>query len=165
MLEVSSGGLLTSDVSVNGNGVLKGDGGINDGNVTLNGGMLAPGNSPGTMTVLGDLFLIDGTVELEIGPGLSDKLIIGDDVLFGENVLFDLTEMFDITGSALFDSGFSLADSVNITGIDAGTSLLITLFEQQFTYEASPVPVPAPVWLLGSGLLALVGTARRKKAA
>lgn len=30
---------------------------------------------------------------------------------------------------------------------------------------ASPVPIPAAVWLFGSGLLALVGIARRKKAA
>jgi len=29
----------------------------------------------------------------------------------------------------------------------------------------SPIPVPAPVWLLGSGLLGLVGMARRKKTA
>jgi hypothetical protein len=29
----------------------------------------------------------------------------------------------------------------------------------------SPVPIPAAVWLFGSGLLGLVGMARRKKAA
>ena len=32
------------------------------------------------------------------------------------------------------------------------------------TLTASPVPVPAAVWLFGSGLLGLVGIARRKKA-
>ena len=31
--------------------------------------------------------------------------------------------------------------------------------------EFSPVPVPAAVWLFGSGLLGLIGVARRKKAA
>jgi len=30
--------------------------------------------------------------------------------------------------------------------------------------ETSPVPVPAAIWLFGSGLLGLVGVARRKKA-
>jgi hypothetical protein len=31
--------------------------------------------------------------------------------------------------------------------------------------EQTPVPIPAAVWLFGSGLLGLVGVARRKKAA
>jgi len=30
--------------------------------------------------------------------------------------------------------------------------------------EIAPVPVPAAVWLFGSGLLGLIGVARRKKA-
>ena len=33
------------------------------------------------------------------------------------------------------------------------------------TIEAGAVPVPAAVWLFGSGLLGLVGVARRKKSA
>ena len=32
------------------------------------------------------------------------------------------------------------------------------------TFEVSSVPVPAAVWLFGSGLLGLIGVARRKKA-
>lgn len=32
-------------------------------------------------------------------------------------------------------------------------------------FDVAPVPVPAAVWLFGSGLLGLVGIARRKKAA
>ena len=31
-------------------------------------------------------------------------------------------------------------------------------------FDVTPVPVPAAVWLFGSGLLGLVGVARRKKA-
>jgi len=30
--------------------------------------------------------------------------------------------------------------------------------------DFNPVPVPAAVWLFGSGLIGLVGVARRKKA-
>ena len=31
-------------------------------------------------------------------------------------------------------------------------------------FEVTPVPVPAAVWLFGSGLLGLIGVAKRKKA-
>ena len=34
----------------------------------------------------------------------------------------------------------------------------------QWTYTATVVPIPAAAWLFGSGLLGLVGIARRKKA-
>lgn len=38
-------------------------------------------------------------------------------------------------------------------------------YNAQFNLTAAPVPVPAAVWLFGSGLLGLVGIARRKKKA
>lgn len=175
LLEVSNGGLLTSDVFINGNGVLMGDGGTIDGNITLNGGMLAPGSSPGTMTVTGDLFLLDGTLELEIGPGLFDQIIVGGNALFGDNLYidlifdselldtaFDLTGLFDVTGGVTIGDGFSLADNLSIAGLSAGTQILISLYDEQFTYSASAVPVPAAAWLLGSGLVALLGVSRRR---
>jgi len=43
-----------------------------------------------------------------------------------------------------------------LTGSWAGVALV---------RDVSPVPVPAAVWLFGSGLLGLIGVARRKKAA
>lgn len=174
-LEVSNGGLLTGDVFINGNGVLTGDDGTIDGAVTLNGGTLAPGSSPGTMNILGDLFLIDGRLQLEVGPGLFDQLIVGGNLLLGDDLLidlifdtapaetgFDLTGLFDVAGDMTFGGGFSLADSLSIAGLEAGTSLLITLSDQQFTYTASAVPVPAAAWLFGSGILGLVAVARRR---
>ncbi len=38
-------------------------------------------------------------------------------------------------------------------------------YNAQFNLTAAPVPVPAAAWLFGSGLLGLVGVARRKKKA
>jgi hypothetical protein len=40
-------------------------------------------------------------------------------------------------------------------GIDGGTELI--------NYSPSTVPLPAAVWLFGSGLIGLIGIARRKK--
>lgn len=53
-------------------------------------------------------------------------------------------------------------DNLGVGFTDA-TDKLYTSYDSAFYY--SPVPVPAAVWLFGSGLLGLVGIARRKKAA
>ena len=52
----------------------------------------------------------------------------------------------------------SLAQVVQIVNTDA------ELLNYSFLTLASPIPVPAAVWLFGSGLLGLIGVARRKKA-
>ena len=41
----------------------------------------------------------------------------------------------------------------------------ISRWRLEGTFDTNPVPVPAAVWLFGSGLLGLVGVARRKKSA
>jgi hypothetical protein len=83
-----------------------------------------------------------------------------------------------ITGKFTADSG---DDNVLETSFDLG---LLGLFDEQtggsvITYitmscvndeaiveaQVSPVPVPAAVWLFGSGLIALVGLGKRQKAA
>jgi hypothetical protein len=51
----------------------------------------------------------------------------------------------------------SLAQVVQIVNTDA------ELLNYSFLTLASPIPVPAAVWLFGSGLLGLIGVARRKK--
>jgi len=51
--------------------------------------------------------------------------------------------------------------SVKITGFRAGETGTI-LFQEKTDTHASAVPIPAGVWLLGSGFLGLVGIVRRK---
>jgi hypothetical protein len=52
-------------------------------------------------------------------------------------------------------SGFSLSSSSQIEGNTAIDNVIV---------NTSVVPVPAAVWLFGSGLIGLIGIARRKKA-
>lgn len=74
------------------------------------------------------------------------------------------------TGSAfdkLIDNAFlpyiiaraSDSSNDNISGVN-GTSLL----PANFTFQSRVVPIPAALWLFGSGLIGLIGIARRKKA-
>ena len=70
--------------------------------------------------------------------------------------------MFTSYGSGLF-YGFenSEFDQIHVTLQGAGGDAFID--NMQYTGLA-PVPVPAAVWLFGSGLMGLLGTSRRKKA-
>ena len=60
--------------------------------------------------------------------------------------------------------GISL-ELVAICGGVAGCQSNIFWDNVSITADIAAVPVPAAVWLFGSGLLGLVGVARRKKAA
>lgn len=60
----------------------------------------------------------------------------------------------------LYTATVPLGDPSNFGGVRYRLTLTGTI-----TAPVSEVPLPAAVWLLGSGLLGLVGVARRKKAA
>jgi hypothetical protein len=71
------------------------------------------------------------------------------------NDLIDQT--ISITG-VTFDS--AIIDYTTPAGDPIGLARVI----DNIVFEAAVVPIPASVWLFGSGLLGLVGMARRKKA-
>jgi fibronectin-binding autotransporter adhesin len=82
-------GLVTvlSGARVGGNGVI-GMGGVGDGLVVQSGGILAPGNSPGTLTVLGTATLQAGSVfEVDVrNPGTDLLVVSGGVSLDGSNL-------------------------------------------------------------------------------
>jgi hypothetical protein len=84
-LTVGSGGRVEArTVIVNDGGLLSGDGGTVAADVRLDGGTIAPGASPGTMTIDGNLEVLDGLLSFEVGgtaAGLFDQLFVTGDLI------------------------------------------------------------------------------------
>ena len=82
---------------------------------------------------------------------------------FGNNDIAVL-EIFDCAAGVCAGNGVPMANgpfgSGNADGTPDGTGS-VAIFNG--TGSATVVPVPAAVWLMGSGLLGLVGVARRRK--
>ena len=146
-------------------------------NYEITGDVIVGDGSPGafglvigdTITATGtidDSFLSGGTFSFDTGSSYTMTIIAGtatftasDDTRFlsglGPDLTFDgagqLTD-FDFTGT-VFNSNFMQFDNLF-------AFTLLGVWRPDVTITA---PVPAAVWLFGSGLLGLVGIARKKK--
>ena len=135
---------------------------------------LAAGDSVTVDGTFDDGVLSGGTGSVYFDAGSGNTFVVtagdatfteADDVSGGVYPRLDLTAyafedlrfLFDVGAGGYFDSGLGYFDG------DDGDSGIVT--GTWVDFSMSPVPVPAAVWLLGSGLLALVGIARRKAAA
>lgn len=112
---------------------------------------------------------IDNPTLTAPGTGLYDQWTTGS----SSNDQQGFTSGFTVTGSILDDvvAGSSwtgtLVSAGNI-GVAWGTSFDGTQFSEVFNVtidaaDAPPIPIPAAVWLFGSGLVGLVGVARRRR--
>ena len=140
------------------------------------GGKIAPGLSPGTLVIDGDLAISGGTLEFEVfgsGAGEFDVLDVmgtldasaafGIDLIFGAGATVE-----DLLGLALFSagsfgSGFFSNASVNFVGL-GGYSGALTQVDGGYGILATPtsVPLPAGLVLLASAAGAL-GLVRRRR--
>ena len=96
---------------------------------------------------------------------------VGGHILFDWNTAadIDVVNVWDVTGAASDIYTSSVVTDSNGANTNGVTGLAMIDgafpgFNANFNFTA-PVPVPAAVWLFGSGLLGLVGVARRKKSA
>ena len=181
-LVVRSGATVSAaQVIVNSGGTLTGDGGIIDADVVVNGGTLAPGASPGVMTIDGDLDLNGATVEIEIGgtaTGDYDQIFVSGNLvsdaattfyfsLFGgyipeagdEFAFFDVGGNIDL-GLATFDfSGFGAGYASRV--VNGGGGGYALRFDS--VPASAEVPLPAAGLLLLSGIGVLGAGLRRKR--
>ena len=101
------------------------------------------------------------------------ELFATDDSSLGKRAIYfspddGWLELGSLVDGGLSTAGWSyLADAIYANGADQiiGAGLLDGMTDGQMTYllTAQVVPVPGAVWLFGSGLLCLLGIARRKK--
>ena len=162
-------------------GLLKGAGTI-VGNVTSD-GTVDPGASPGELTIDGNYTQgVDGKLTIEIaGTGINeyDILNILGTATFVAGTTIDLkfvngfaptaNDSFDFLKAYAFSGDMSLI-SFAVLGLEPGFDFT-TSFTDTGTYSmmaltnsVSSVPIPGAVWMFGSGLLGLLGMARRKAA-
>ena len=116
-------------------------------------------------TVLGQAY----TQEDERGLGVEDFTV--PVIHFNSN--YDVLGIdFAVSEIALLENGFlSTVVDIDEAGISGFQFISPLTLQQDSSYtggmfvELSAVPVPAAVWLFGSGLLGLIGVARRNKLA
>ena len=181
-----AGRLESVITAVNGGGVKVIDGGLLGGSGTvgtdvelLPGGMANSGESIGSLTIEGDLFLNGGILEFEVNSLFDkDELFVGGDAIFKEGFIDvflgftpepeDILEFLVVQGTIDMLESFSGIRGIAAagSGVPLGTEFTVALGEELYQgIVTSAVPVPPSVWLFGSGLLGLVGIARRKRAA
>ncbi len=181
-LKVSDGGLVkAAEIDVGPGGKVRGNGTI-EGNVINMGGLIAPGFSPGTLTINGNYTQLAGLLDLEVaglGLGQFDQLLIHGFADFEGGIIeisfIDgfLPHAGDMFAFILGDLGITLASGVTImlAGADPSFQFETSLQGNAFTFTAltdarggapQGVPEPAPLLLLAVALPLLVGLARKR---
>jgi fibronectin-binding autotransporter adhesin len=168
-----TGSIVGSGVTVRNGGTLAGNGTIS-GSVTVNGGTISPGNSPGTLTIDGalsleSLSLLDFELnagDQTVGGGINDLITLGSDLI--------LDGTLDVTSSPLSTGTWRLFNySGNLTDLGLTVGSISLAPSHSASIETSVlgqinlvvVPEPATIALLGSGVAMLgLRLVRRRQA-
>lgn len=193
ILSVSGTGVVKADrgITIQPAGILKGDGTI-IGDVYVNGGTVAPGNSPGTLTIDGNFTLKTGILELEIdGPNLFDIIEatgsiniydsanivfwLNDTTIDSINIL-DFFKAGQLFGVNFFDN-FNPLDNISFMGLTGDEKIDLDFLDTAYVFTedggflkdtgsgnggADAIPEPGTMVLFCLGLIGLTGVSRKK---
>lgn len=138
--------------------------------------ILNQGSSPLTL-VLSSYEPTLWNLNIETGVNINEIILNGyhDQDVTGASGITITERSYYGTGSYFSSCAYAWPSSTGgcdtqglVSGVEAYTGLTLTSFAgtyqaTDFTITTSPVPVPAAMWLFGSGLIGLFGVARRKK--
>jgi len=118
-----------------------------------------------TITDLGAL--ISGDYSRETGINNNGQVVgQSDTAAMGRTHAFLYSEgsLLDLNNLLTSGSGWTLTDArdINDLGQIVGTGF-INGYDHAFLMTPSAVPAPSSAWLLGSGLMGLIGVARRRR--
>ena len=167
------------DVIVNTGGTLGGSGSVQG--LTLNGGIVAPGNSPGLLTAY-DLNGSNGTFAFQIGAPTTrgvtyDAINVTNLLTFGSNsnFTFEVLDTYNFSSGDsydLFNFGSIDATNFDITKLDIALPTLnstdLSWNTSSFTTDGivsvvANVPEPSAIQLFGIGLISLLACRRISK--
>lgn len=160
-------GNFNGDLQVQAGAILGGAGHIAGAVQVLAGGVLSPGNSPGTLAVDGPLTLDpQAALQIELGAQ-SDLLLVHGDLVLSGVVNFSGDPAFFAAGS--LPSFIAYTGSLNLQGLRIGTlpagvdrNAFQLDFSQPGLVGVAAVPEPATAALLLGGLMLLLPWARKR---
>ncbi|QFR32953.1 autotransporter domain-containing protein [Ancylobacter sp. TS-1] len=142
---VVNGSIANSDVTVGEGGTLGGSGTVKSVTLTPN-STLAPGNSPGVLTVVEDVNFVAGSAyEVEFDGSLSDKVILQEGDAFiaddAELSLLILSRASLLTPYTIIEIADGSSGTVQVTGDGFEVTLNRPLLEALISYSSTSVDV------------------------
>lgn len=167
LLRIRDGGVVVADqVTLGQGGILTGDLGSLIGDLTIAGGVVSPGDSPGTLTINGDVIFSSGVLLLEaLGPGQIDRIVVNGSIVIGAaaeiDVLLgyepnDVLSFLEASNGIFFEDGFAGPSVYGLIGTMApvGSMVQVKLGDRIFEVRVQGVPEPGTLALLFLSLAA-----------